>query len=121
MCNDLVHKAVEYGVGLILEFFDTVTDIESENLSAQNFLLYQNYPNPFNPSTKISWHSPVSGWQTLKVYDVLGNEVVTLIDGYKPAGSYEVEWNARIYPSGIYFYQLGASKFIQTNKMILLK
>ena len=61
-----------------------------------DFVLYQNYPNypnPFNPSTLISWQSPVGSWQTLKVYDVLGNEVATLVDEYKPAGTYEVEFS----------------------------
>jgi hypothetical protein len=95
------------------------------------FSLGQNYPNPFNPSTKISWQSPVSSHQTLKVYDVLGNEVTTLLDEYKPAGTYEVEFsakggsasggNAYDLPSGIYFYKLQAGGFIETKKMILIK
>lgn len=83
--------------------------------------LSQNYPNPFNPSTKISWRLLVSSWQTLKIYDVLGNEVTTLIDGYKPAGSYEVEWNANNYPSGVYFYQLRSENIVENKKMILLR
>ncbi|MDP2366530.1 MAG: T9SS type A sorting domain-containing protein [Ignavibacteria bacterium] len=87
----------------------------------QNFSLSQNYPNPFNPSTKISWQSPVSGWQTLKVYDVLGREVVTLVNEEKPAGSYEVQFNASQLSSGIYYYQLKVEDYIQTNKMIYLK
>lgn len=121
MCNDLVPKAVEYGIGLILEFFDTVTDIESENLSAPNFLLYQNYPNPFNPSTKINWHSPVSGWQTLKVYDVLGNEVVTLVNETKAPGNYSAVFDASSLASGIYFYSLRTNSFVETKKMMLMK
>jgi hypothetical protein len=90
-----------------------------------NFSLEQNFPNPFNPTTKISWQSPVSGWQTLKVYDVLGNEVATLIDEYKNAGSYEVEFKSSVgsiqLASGIYFYKLQAGDFIQTKKMVLIK
>jgi len=75
----------------------TPTDINEEgNHSVKYFRLEQNYPNPFNPSTKISWQSPVSGWQTLKVYDVLGNEVATLIDEYRNAGSYEVEFKSSV-------------------------
>ena len=90
-----------------------------------NFSLGQNFPNPFNPTTKICWQSPVSSWQTLKVYDVLGNEVATLIDEYKNAGSYEVEFKSSVgnihLVSGIYFYKLQAGDFIQTKKMVLIK
>jgi hypothetical protein len=90
-----------------------------------SFNLLQNYPNPFNPSTKISWQSPVSSWQTLKVYDVLGNEVAILVDEYRNAGSYVVEFNAassiRNPASGIYFYRLQAGDYVETKKMILLK
>lgn len=100
------------------------------------FALNQNYPNPFNPSTTISWQSPVSGWQTLKVYDMLGNEVVTLVDEYREAGSYNLQFtiNNLQLTSGVYFYQLrindpstssgsGQAKqsFVETKKMILLK
>lgn len=88
-------------------------------------LLSQNYPNPFNPSTKISWQLPVDSWQTLKIYDALGNEVATLVDEYKPAGLYEVEFNSstgiRDLVSGIYFYQLQAGAFLETKKMLLIK
>jgi Secretion system C-terminal sorting domain len=98
-----------------------------------NFSLYQNYPNPFNPSTKIRFSIPASistsadNLVTLKVYDMLGNEVATLVNGEKPAGTYEVEFSAKSIPgagslpSGIYFYRLTAGSFSQTQKMILLK
>lgn len=92
-----------------------------ENETVTEFVLKQNFPNPFNPSTKISWQSPVDGWQTLKVYDILGNEVATLTDEYKPAGNYEIEWDAGELPSGVYFYQLLAGGFVQTKKLILTK
>ena len=85
------------------------------------YVLEQNYPNPFNPSTKISWQSPESSWQSLKVYDVLGNEVATLVDEYKPAGSYEVEFSAAGLSSGMYFYKLEAGNYIETKKMILIR
>jgi hypothetical protein len=98
-----------------------VTDIKNENQLIQNFLLSQNYPNPFNPNTKISWQSPVSGHQLLKVYDVVGNEVATLIDEYKPAGSYEIEFDAKNFSSGIYFYKLQTGSFVDSKKMIYLK
>lgn len=86
-----------------------------------DFRLEQNYPNPFNPSTKISWQSPVSGHQTLKVYDVLGNEVATLVNEFTNAGNYKIDFNASALSSGVYFYKLQAGSFIQTKKMILIK
>jgi hypothetical protein len=98
---------------------------ENNNQAPVGFELYQNYPNPFNPSTIISWQSPLGSWQTLKVYDVLGNEVVTLVDEYKPAGSYEVEFKSAVgslqLANGVYFYRLQAGDFIESKKMILLK
>jgi hypothetical protein len=83
-------------------------------------LLY-NYPNPFNSTTRIIWQSPVGSWQTLKVYDVLGKEVATLVDEFKPAGSYELEFDANNLPSGVYFYQLKSSGFSHIKKMMLLR
>ena len=92
----------------------------------KQYFLSQNYPNPFNPSTKISWQSPVGGWQTLKVYDVLGNEVATLVDEYKSAGLYEVEFSvghnsSPDLASGVYIYRLKTDTYDQTRKMILLR
>jgi hypothetical protein len=91
-------------------------------------LLFQNYPNPFNPSTKISWQSPAGGRQTLKVYDMLGREIAKLIDEYRPAGKYEIEFSAKNLPSGVYIYQLKAApifgqagEFSSIKKMLLLK
>jgi len=103
------------------------TEINGENyIIPEQYLLSQNYPNPFNPSTRISWQSPIGSHQTLKVYDVLGNEVATLVDEYKPAGIYEVEFNGHSdegqnLSSGIYFYRLEAGSFVETRKMIYLK
>ncbi|MEP0862182.1 MAG: T9SS type A sorting domain-containing protein [Ignavibacterium sp.] len=105
----------------------STTDVENNSVVVTEFKLNQNYPNPFNPSTKISWQSPVGSHQTLKVYDVLGNEVATLVDEYRNAGSYEVEFPnaetsyASSLPSGVYFYKLQVGEFIQTKKMILAK
>ena len=70
------------------------TDVNEFTGEVNTYSLSNNYPNPFNPSTKISWQIPVGSWQTLKIYDVLGNEVATLVNEYKPAGTYEVKWNA---------------------------
>ncbi len=104
------------------------TGIKDENLKPLlDFRLYQNYPNPFNPSTKISWQSPVGSWQTLKIYDILGNEVATLVNEYRNAGSYEIEFSSvethrdASLPSGIYFYQLKAGDYVETKKMVLMK
>ena len=98
---------------------------ENEIQLPANFILHQNYPNPFNPGTKISWQSPVGSWQTLKVYDVLGREVATLVDEYKEAGYHEVEFQSavgnRLYASGVYYYQLRAGSFIETKKMMVMK
>ncbi|HSL90951.1 MAG TPA: T9SS type A sorting domain-containing protein [Ignavibacteriaceae bacterium] len=99
--------------------------IEVEVGVPNQFALYQNYPNPFNPSTKISWQSPVSSWQILKVFDVLGNEVAILADEYKPAGNYEVEFNLSAggqgSASGIYFCRLQTDNYSKTIKMLYLK
>jgi hypothetical protein len=85
------------------------------------FSLEQNYPNPFNPNTTINYQIPSEQFVTLKVYGILGNEVSTLVDGYKAAGNYEVEFNGANLSSGIYFYKLRSGRFISTKKMILLK
>ena len=85
------------------------------------YTLHQNYPNPFNPSTKISWQVPVGAQQTLKIYDILGNEIVKLVDEFRPAGRYEVIFDASRLSSGTYFYKLQAGDFVQTKKMILIK
>jgi hypothetical protein len=111
------------------------SDIIEIEFAPMKFSLEQNYPNPFNPSTKIRFTIPTAlspllggargGFVSLKVYDVLGNEVTTLVDEYKPAGSYEVEFKSAVgslkLASGIYYCQLKAGDFIQTKKMILIK
>ena len=109
-----------------LQFLDSVMNKTSTNIAEEltkpaEFALYQNYPNPFNPSTKISWQSPVSSRQTLKIFDVLGREVATLVNEEKPAGTYEVTWNAADQPCGVYFYQLRAGNYTATKKLLLLK
>lgn len=108
--------------GLQTKLTDEITSVtENENSIPTTFSLDQNYPNPFNPSTKISWQSPISSHQTLKVYDVIGNEVATLVDDFRSAGRYEVTFNASGLSSGIYFYKLQAGNFVETRKMILMK
>ena len=122
-CNNIWDK--------LNQIINDPSDVGSDFLSDKEFYLSNNYPNPFNPSTKIRWQLPISSWQTLKVYDVLGNEVATLVDEFKPAGTYEAEFSAETsikhqvsgmgYASGVYFYQLRTENFIQTKKMILEK
>jgi hypothetical protein len=108
-----------------------ITDVEQETVNKLNFQLSQNYPNPFNPSTTISYTVPSVGAYRntpvqVKVYDVLGNEVATLVNEEKPAGTYEVTFDVgatrRVaLTSGIYFYQLRAGNVIDTKKMIMIK
>jgi len=94
----------------------------------EKYSLAQNYPNPFNPVTKIKYQIPELSVVTIKVYDVLGSEIITLVNEEKPVGSYEVEFDATGLPSGIYFYRLQAvptgrqaGSFVETKKMVLLK
>lgn len=84
-------------------------------------MLEQNYPNPFNPSTRIRYQVSSSSHVTLKVYDVLGNEIETLVDEEKPIGVYQVNWNASDMPSGVYFYQVNSRSTTDIKKMILIK
>lgn len=87
----------------------------------KEFTLYQNYPNPFNPTTVINYQLPVNSLVTLKVYDVLGRDVATLVNEQKSAGSYHVTFDAHSLPSGVYFYRLKAGSYSQTRKLLLLK
>ncbi|MBE0570609.1 MAG: T9SS type A sorting domain-containing protein [Ignavibacteriaceae bacterium] len=103
----------------------SVSDVEDDMTLPFTFKLEQNYPNPFNPSTKIQYAIGSSQLVTLKIYDILGNEIATLVNEEKPAGRYAVEFipsTINHHPaSGVYFYQITAEKFIQTKKMIFLK
>ena len=101
---------------------EVITEV-NENNSTQpsKFSLFQNYPNPFNPSTKIKYQNANAEFVVLKVYDVLGREIATLVNEEKPIGTYEITWYAEQLPSGIYFYRLQADSFLETKKMILLK
>jgi photosystem II stability/assembly factor-like uncharacterized protein len=108
--NDSVYKWVGF-----------LTEVNENSLTADDFRLSQNYPNPFNPSTTINFSIQTSGFVTLKVYDVLGDAVATLVNEEKPAGVYQVSFNAADLSSGIYFYKLRAGNFVETRKMILIK
>ena len=98
------------------------SDIIEVNVNTPTeYSLEQNYPNPFNPATTISYSIKEKGFVNLKVYDVLGNEVKTLVNEEQEAGKYQFEFNAISFASGIYFYSLQAGDFVSTKKMILLK
>lgn len=101
--------------------FSNEIEISIANLKPNNFDLSQNYPNPFNPSTEISFQIPNSGVISLKVYDILGNEVSTLINKWAEAGKYQVKFNAEHLTSGIYIYELRSSETRLTRKMLLVK
>jgi flagellar hook assembly protein FlgD len=92
----------------------------------KEYVLHQNYPNPFNPTTAISYQLSAVSFVTLKVYDVLGREVVTLVDGIRNAGSHNAQWNASGLPSGMYVYRLRAAdgakrEVVLSKKMLLVK
>jgi hypothetical protein len=109
--NDSVYK---WDSGLL-------TSVKEINFIAESYNLEQNYPNPFNPSTTINFSVPSSEFVTLKVFDVIGNELATLVNEEKSTGSYEVKFDAKGLSSGIYFYKLTAGNFIETKKMILIR
>ena len=87
----------------------------------EGFSLYQNYPNPFNPSTKIKFDLPKSNHVKIIIYNTLGKEVTELVNEKLSTGSYEVDWNASGYSSGVYFYKLTTNEFYDVKKMILIK
>ena len=102
--------------------FSNITDVKENYKSITNeFMLYQNYPNPFNPSTTIKYQIPQSGLVTIKVYNLLGKEVKTLVNQYQNTESHEVKFNAGNLPSGIYFYRLETSRYSKTKKLLLVK
>jgi hypothetical protein len=85
------------------------------------FALEQNYPNPFNPITIINFQLPIVNFVTLKIYDILGREVTTLVSEKLSPGTYNAEWNASGFASGVYFYRLQAGDFVETKKLLLLR
>ena len=91
------------------------------DVAANQYELFQNFPNPFNPTTDIEFRLSASGLTTLKVFDVLGNELSTLVNEQKAVGKYKVTFDASDLPSGTYFYTMIAGNYSATKKMILLK
>jgi predicted phosphodiesterase len=98
-----------------------ITSVNSKNVFPGKYALSQNFPNPFNPSTKIQYSIPQSANVVINVFDILGKEIETLVNEEKPAGTYEVEFNAANLPSGVYFYSLKTGSYVKTKKMLLLK
>jgi hypothetical protein len=100
---------------------NAVTSVKDEKSIPNEYKLEHNYPNPFNPSTTIRFSIPERSFVSLKVYDILGNEVTTLVNKDMETGNYETKFNADNYSSGIYIYKISAGNFINTRKMILVK
>ncbi len=98
----------------------SVGDDKVETLPT-GYYLYQNFPNPFNPITTINYQIPELSFVTIKVYDVLGSEVATIVKEEKQEGGYELEFNGEELTSGVYFYRLKAGSFVETKKMVLMK
>jgi hypothetical protein len=125
VCADtIIINGTQTGIGT---FCNAPVVVESDSISIPDrFELSQNFPNPFNPSTTIRYSIPLDKkGETrnvlLKIYDVLGNEIVTLVNEKKPAGMYSVQFTMEKFSSGIYFYKLTSGDYVQTKKMILLK
>ncbi|NLT50467.1 MAG: T9SS type A sorting domain-containing protein, partial [Ignavibacteria bacterium] len=121
--------AFEFGID-VLEYGpreNNTVNVSTQKTVTKDFSLSQNYPNPFNPSTMINYQIPMNSNVNLKIFDILGREVITLVNEHKPAGSYTVEWNGtnsagKQVGNSVYFYQLKASDgFVETKKMLLLR
>jgi type IX secretion system substrate protein len=137
ICGDYYDDVTSSRDSWLIKIATDPTDIQQNDRkpTSENFSLFQNYPNPFNPTTKIKFTIPTSPFNpspyqgegnrerlvTLKIYDILGNKITTLVDEAKSPGKYEVEFDGSFISSGVYFYQLRIDDFIDTKKMILLR
>lgn len=121
--EDSIYLVGLYDNGKLLgdSVLSNLTGLKKINTLPNNFYLSQNYPNPFNPTTIISYQIPNSGFISLKVFDILGREVKTLVNEVKNAGSYSVEFNAINLVSGVYFYRIESGKYSASKKLLLLK
>jgi hypothetical protein len=131
MTSQYIYESYGWGIEVISnlvyakingnEFGEMVTSQNDIKNELTGFNLHQNYPNPFNPSTIIKYSVPQESFITLKIYNALGQEVAELVNETKPAGSYEVEFNAEDFSSGIYIYQMTGGDVVETKKMVLMK
>lgn len=127
--DETIDKMYLQGIDYELEFalqelknMNGIVGVQNQNSQIpESYSLYQNYPNPFNPVTKIKYSIPINSHVTIKVYDILGKEVSTLVDKFTNAGEYEVEFNASNLASGIYFYQMLSGSTINTKKLLFMK
>jgi hypothetical protein len=107
---------------VLVDFQNIITNVvQTENMVPNKFELHQNYPNPFNPTTTIRFSLKTKSFVSLKVYDILGRQVTTLVNEEMSAGNFSRIWNAANISSGIYFYRLQAGSFMDTKKLVLLK
>lgn len=132
-CNDITHMDLVYTSGVVyayavndsgnvIKLVDNLVGVNNGNANIPSeYKLEQNYPNPFNPATTINYSLPKASYVTLKVYDVLGNEVMAVVNEYKTAGSYSTSVDGTNLSSGVYFYRLEAGNYTDTKKMTLLK
>ena len=122
VCNNaVVWSAATFPAGRRYTFNCPLGIVPTSNGIPREYKLAQNYPNPFNPSTKISFALPKAGNVELKIYDILGREVMTLVNEFRTAGSYTVDFNAANLASGVYFYRIKSGDFTNTKKMVLMK
>jgi hypothetical protein len=118
----MIHMYSISGNGSVMRYRYTPTGVEPvSNAVPTEFRLEQNYPNPFNPTTNIGFRISHFGFVSLRVFDLLGREVATLVHEVKQPGSYEVTWDATGVASGVYLYRLQAGDYVDTKKLILLK
>jgi hypothetical protein len=121
MNRTITYSQLMYILNLLCDYAENITDVEEINGPVVDFYLEQNFPNPFNSMTTIKYQIPELSFVALKVYDVLGNEITSLVNEEKTIGNYQVDFNASSLSSGIYFYKLQVGSFVETKKMILLK
>ena len=116
-----VYTGTIYLDNLRISYPDGVTSVDDLEELPGVFTLSQNYPNPFNPSTVINWQLAKGGKVSLKIYDLLGREIKTLVNEYRAPGKYETFFNGDLLPSGVYFYRIVSGNYSDTKKMMLLK